>query len=175
MTMIPMVYCKSALSRSNLPGLRYTFNPYIGCKHGCLYCYVADVLRKRTMSLNWGQMVQAKENIIELLKKDVQKNLHGIVGISTVTDPYQPAEKTLELTRQALFIFHEWRFPVSIQTKSDLVVRDLDIMKSDLFDVGITISCLDDEFCKIFEPGAPLPQRRIQALEEISSRGINTW
>ncbi len=172
---LPTICCKSALSKSNLPGLMYTFNPYVGCQHGCLYCYVADVLKNRNMSLTWGQKVQVKEDILKLLKKNLHRNPRGVVGVSTVTDPYQPVEMILEVTRQALRILHDSKFPVSVQTKSSLVVRDLDIIKGDLFDVGMTITSLNDEFRKQFERGASPPDDRIQALEEISSKCIATW
>lgn len=167
--------CKSALSRSTLPGLRYTFNPYVGCQHGCLYCYVPDVLKSREMAQGWGRKIYVKEGILKLLKGDLRKNLPGVVGVSTVTDPYQPIEKALEITRQAISILKKNRFPVSIQTKSSLITRDLDMIKSGMFDVGITITSLDEEFCKLFEPGASTPEERAQVLEEVSSKGINTW
>ena len=172
---LPTTRCKSALSRSSLPGLAYTFNPYVGCQHGCLYCYVADVFKSRNMSLTWGQKVQVKEDILRLLRKNLHRNPRGVVGVSTVTDPYQPIEKTLEVTRQALRILYDSKFPVSVQTKSSLVVRDLDIIKGNLFEVGMTITSLNDEFRKQFEQGASPPDERIQALEEISSKYVATW
>ena len=174
MNKIFTVSCRSAISKSTLPGLEYTFNPYVGCQHGCLYCYVPDVLRKPAVSSR-GESVHVKKNIVELLKSDLKKNHPGVVGVSTVTDPYQPVEKVLEITRQSIAILAKNRFPVSVQTKSSLVTRDLDIIKGELFDVGITITSLENEFYRLFEPGASSPQERAQALEEVSSKVKNTW
>lgn len=173
--MIPSYPCKTALSRSTLPGLQYTFNPYVGCQHGCLYCYVPDVLDSSLPRMTWGRDVFVKERIIDLLRSELKRKTPGVVGVSTATDPYQPVERELELTRRALIVLSESAFPVSIQTKSPLVLRDLDIMKGKKFDVGFTITSTDREFQRKFEPGAPPPEERISALEAVSSYGISTW
>lgn len=167
--------CKTALSRSTLPGLAYSFNPYWGCGHGCLYCYVPDVMRNVMPSLRWGRDVFVKENVLEILRREVRRKPKGVVGVSTATDPYQPAEKGLEVTRRALTILIEAGFPVSIQTKSPLVVRDIDLIRGKKIDVGFTITSTDKEFQRKFEPGAPPPEERISALETVSSLGIITW
>lgn len=167
--------CKSALSRSSLPGLMYTFNPYWGCQHGCLYCYVPDMMKRLMPEITWGRDVFIKEGVLEILRSEVKRKTPGVVGVSTATDPYQPVEKDLEITRKALIILTGAGFPVSIQTKSPLVLRDLDIIKGKKFDVGFTITSTERTFQKIFEPGAPPPEERISALETISSLGINTW
>lgn len=163
--------CKTALSKSRLPGLDYTFNPYIGCHHGCLYCYVPDVLK---LDLEWGKEVYVKKNVLNILRKEVLIKKRGIVGVSTATDPYQPIEKKLEITRRAIEILKNAGFYVSIQTKSSLVLRDLDLM-NEKFDVGLTITSMNEEFREKFEPNAPSINERISALEEISSKGIKTW
>lgn len=126
-------------------------------------------------SLRWGQDVFVKENILEILRLEVKRKPKGVVGVSTATDPYQPAEKGLEITRRALMILCEAGFPVSIQTKSPLVIRDLDLIKGKKIDVGFTITSTEKEFQKKFEPGAPPPEERISALETLSSQGIMTW
>ncbi|MEM4406103.1 MAG: radical SAM protein [Candidatus Methanomethylicaceae archaeon] len=167
--------CKTALSRSTLPGLAYSFNPYWGCMHGCLYCYVPDVMRNIMPDLKWGRDVFVKDKVLEILRAEVKKKTPGVVGVSTATDPYQPAERELEITRRALIILSSAGFPVSIQTKSPLVTRDLDLMIGKKFDVGFTITSTDREFQMKFEPRAPPPEERISALETISSAGINTW
>jgi DNA repair photolyase len=172
---IKRIPCKSALSRSKLPGLTYTFNPYVGCQHGCLYCYVPDVLRRRIISTEWGREVLVKEGILERLREDLRKLRPGVVGVSTVTDPYQPVERSLGITRKALSILKYAGFPVSVQTKSSLVLRDLDLMKGGSFEVGMTITSMDDGFRRRFEPGAPPPEERAHALEEANSKGVKTW
>ncbi len=171
---IPRVPCKTALSKSTLPGLMYTFNPYVGCGHGCLYCYVPDVVRRPDPA--WGHKVSVKEGVIDALRKDARRLPPGPVGVSTVTDPYQPVEKQLEVTRRALEVLSP-KFPVSIQTKSCLVLRDTDIIRGRprSFEVGLTMTSPDEEFQRTFEPGASRPENRAYALEELSSKGVNTW
>ena len=89
---ITEVECKTALSKSNLPGLDYSLNPYRGCQHSCAYCYVPNVLRiKRN---NWGKFVDVKTNIPNVLSNELRKKKPGVVAISTVTDPYQAVEKS---------------------------------------------------------------------------------
>lgn len=168
------VPCKSAISRSSLPGLNYTFNPYAGCQHGCLYCYVPDVLRHHVSPSEWGRDVMVKEGVLRLLASDLRRLKPGTVGVSTVTDPYQPAERVHCLMRRAIAILRDSGFQVSVQTKSALVARDLDLMKG-RFELGMTITSMDDGFRRLFEPGASPPEERVGALEEASSRGIKTW
>ena len=94
---IKKINCKSALSASRLPGLSYSLNPYRGCQHNCAYCYVPNVLRiKRDL---WGDFIDVKTNIPIILSKELKKKKPGVVGLSTVTDPYQPIESKYKLTR----------------------------------------------------------------------------
>jgi len=172
---VKAIPCKSALSRSTLPGLTYTFNPYVGCQHGCLYCYVPDVLKGRVSSSEWGREVLVKEGVLDRLRADLRRLRPGVVGVSTVTDPYQPVERSLGMTRAALSMFRDAGFPVSVQTKSSLVLRDLDVMKRGDFEVGMTVTSMDDAFRRRFEPGASPPEERAHALEEVSSKGVRTW
>ena len=123
---IKEVICKTALSKSNLPGLDYSLNPYRGCQHNCAYCYVPNVLRiKRS---NWGNFVYIKKNIPTVLSKELRNKKQGVVALSTVTDPYQPIEKKFKLTRYCLEQLLKIDFPVCLQTKSSLISRDLDII-----------------------------------------------
>ena len=167
--------CRTALSRSRLPGLDYALNPYFGCEHGCLYCYSPAVLGLKETHMKWGSFVEAKINIPEVLAREARHRRRGIVGVSTVTDPYQPIERQYELTRRCLIILKETGFKASIQTKSDLVTRDLDVILDGKFDVGITITTLDRSLAQTLEPKAPPPDRRIEALRELSSHGVETW
>jgi len=143
--------------------------------HGCLYCYVPDVLRHRTSSSGWGGYVHVKDGVLDRLRGDLKRSSPGMIGVSTVTDPYQPIEKELELTRQALSIIGSTGFKASIQTKSSLVSRDLDVIRTHDFELGITVTSLDDVFRRKFEPGASHPEERAMVLEEASSMGIKTW
>lgn len=140
-----------------------------------MYCYVQDVLRHGSYKEAWGSYVCVKEGILERLRSEVRKLPHGVVGVSTVTDPYQPAEKGLELTRHSLAIIGHAGFKASIQTKSSLASRDLDLMKAYGFELGVTVTSSDKSFQRRFEPGASPPEERAQLLEEASSMGIRTW
>ncbi len=169
------INCKTALSPSKLPGLRYSLNPYLGCEHGCRYCYSPSTLRDEWMGLNWGRFVRIKQNIVEVLAREVKRKPKGTVGVSTVCDPYQPLEAKLELTRKCIELLSRRGFPVSIQTKSSLVLRDVDLIVPEKFDVGVTITTMDRKLAGKFEPRASLPDARAQVLEEFSSRGVETW
>ncbi len=168
---------KNALSKSGLHDIDYAFNPYVGCAHGCLYCYARAYTRHREVAENWGKIVYIKENVLEVLAREVRRLKPGIVGVSTITDPYQPVEAQEKLTRRGMQILLESSFHVSIQTKSPLVLRDLEILAENRqkVDVGFTIITLDRESSRLLEPGAPSPAERAQALEEISTRDIETW
>lgn len=163
--------CKSALSPSGL--YDYALNPYRGCGHGCIYCYAPAVLREKR---EWGEFVDVKLNISTVLRRELRKKSRGQVGISTVTDGYQPLEKKYEVTRKCLMELAKADFPVCIQTKSNLVLRDLDILKkfSDV-EVGFTITTLDDEARRKSEPGASPVEDRLSALEAVAEEGIYTW
>jgi DNA repair photolyase len=168
---------KSALSRSGLPDLDYALNPYIGCAHGCLYCYARGYTRIAEVVERWGRLVYVKENLLDVLRQEARKLKPGLVGVSTITDPYQPIENTEELTRRAIQVLLKGGFRVSIQTKSPLVVRDLDILLeyARSVDVGFTIITMDEGVSSILEPGAPPPRARAEALIKISRAGIRTW
>lgn len=169
------VTCKTALSKSSLPGLEYSLNPYTGCVHACIYCYAPSTLHYAG-SEPWGTFVQAKMNIPVVLEKEVRKFKPGVVGISTVTDPYQPAEKKLLLTRRCLEVLLAKNFPICIQTKSALVVRDIDLISQfRKKEVGFTITTLDDRISGIIEPGASVAGERLAAMKVLSDSGITTW
>jgi len=170
---ITEIKCKTALSKSNLPGLDYSLNPYRGCQHNCAYCYVPNVLRiKRN---NWGKFVDVKTNIPNVLSNELRKKKSGVVAISTVTDPYQEVEKKYKLTRYCLeqLLMHD--FPVSIQTKSNLIKRDIDIIsKFTEIEVMVSIGTLDDNERKKLEPYTSSISERLEVLKKFSEIGINT-
>ncbi len=170
--MIEWISCRSALVRSSLPELDYCLNPYVGCGHGCRYCYVPDVLGDETLHREWGKRIRVKENLEQILAKEVRIKKKGVVGVSTATDPYQPLEKDLELTRRCLQLLRRAGFTVSIQTKSPLVLRDRDLFEPS-WDIGVTIITLDPELARILEPNAPPPDSRVHILEELAD--MDTW
>jgi len=174
---IEYVHCKSALVKSLLPGYDYVLNPYVGCLHGCIYCYVPDTLKSPSLSKAWGNAVSVKENLIEVLLREMETKRRGTVGVSSVTDPYQPVEREHELTRRAIDLLSSKGFHVSLQSKSAFLLRDLDIVKrrTSAFDVGFTITSLRSEFQRLFEPKSSTPEERVQAFEEVSASGVETW
>jgi DNA repair photolyase len=125
---------------------------------------------------NWGSFVDVKVNALERLEAEVKKKKMGTVLLSSVTDPYQPLERKFKLTQGCLELLLEHQFPISILTKSDLVLRDFDLIKQfDTIDVGFTITTFDEKVRKAFEPGASSVQSRLNAIRELSEKGIPTW
>lgn len=168
---IKLKKCKTALSKSNLPGLDYSLNPYTGCEHKCAYCYVPNVMHLDRKQ--WGETVTVKTNIPVVLSKELRNKKTGRVGISTVTDPYQPIEKKHRLTRYCLeqLLIHE--FPVCIQTKSNLVKRDKDIIsKFNKAELMISIGTLNDKERQLLEPFSSSITERFKILNYFSEKPI---
>jgi len=169
------VSCKSAASRSGLPGLDWALNPYRGCGHACSYCYAQDVTRFE-MGRPWGDIVEVKVNFVQMLKRHLDRHSEGTFGLGTVTDPYQAIERDHELSRGSLKELNRAGSSVSILTKSDLVLRDLDLLAGwKDAEVGVSIGIIDDHLAALLEPGAPQPTRRLAALRRLSSEGIDTY
>ncbi len=172
--MIKEIKVKSALSLSKLPGLDYALNPYRGCGHACAYCYAPGVIHWDKGK--WGDVVEVKINLPRILSKELRTKKKGVVGLGTVTDPYQPVEKKYEITRRCLELLLLHDFPVCIQTKSSLVLRDMDLFKKfSNIEVGVTLTALDDRVREKMEPGASSVEERLRTLSELSENGINTW
>ncbi|UCF12642.1 MAG: radical SAM protein [Thermoplasmatales archaeon] len=170
---IRQINCKTALSPSFLPGLDYSLNPYRGCEHNCAYCYAPNVLKIKRE--NWGNFIDVKSNIPLVLSKEVKNKKGGIVGISTVTDPYQPIEKKYKLTLNCLEQLLKYDFPISIQTKSSLVLRDIKMVsKFSNAEVIISITTFDDNERKLLEPYASTVEKRLDALRKYAEVGIQT-
>ncbi len=169
------ISCKTALSPSGLPGLDYTLNPYMGCGHACIYCYAPATLRYNGPD-PWGTFVNVKTDIPRVLERELRNKKRGVVGISTVTDPYQPAEEKFKLTRSCLDVLLSKDFPVCIQTKSSLILRDLELIKEfSEKEVGFTVTTLDENLSAVIEPGASLPGARLKTLKTLSDEDIPTW
>ena len=164
---IRFVKCKTALSDSKLPGLDYSLNPYVGCQDNCAYCYAPSVLRIDRR--RWGEDIGIKLNIPIILSKEIKKKNIGTIGISTVTDPYQPIEKKYKLTRYCLEQLKKYDFPIHIQTKSSIITRDIDIIsKISNVEIMISISSLNDNERKIFEPFSSSIKERLDILSFFS-------
>lgn len=171
---IKEIQSKSILSASKI--YDYVINPYVGCQHGCYYCYARFIKRFTGHNESWGQFVDVKINAAELLKKEIKKKKQGRVWISGLCDPYQPLEKKYQLTRKCLEILAENNWPVTIQTRSSLILRDIDILKSAKdFEAGLSITTGDDEIRKIFEPFAPKINDRLGTLDALRQAGIRTY
>jgi DNA repair photolyase len=175
MLKIKEIKAKSILNKSKI--FDYCLNPYIGCEHNCEYCYARLFMRRYSgHSEPWGEFVDVKINAPELLRKQLKRARRGTVWISSVCDPYQPLESKYRLTRQCLEELVKSQFPVNIQTKSALVLRDLDlILQFEEKEVGFTIATDDESVARLFEPRASTVKERLEALEKIHSKGINTF
>jgi DNA repair photolyase len=171
---IQEITVKSVLSKSKV--YDYAMNPYRGCSHACRYCYAAFMKRFTGHREPWGEFVDVKVNAPEVLAKEITRKPMGRVWVSGVCDPYQPVEKKYLLTRTCLKILLEHAWPVTIQTKSPLVLRDIDILKtSENVEVGFSITTAEEKIRRIFEPGATMIKERINALKSLHAQGITTF
>jgi len=174
MVKIKEIQAKSILSKSKV--YSWTINPYVGCGHGCFYCYAQFMKKYTGHREKWGEFVDVKINASELLAQEIKKKEKGMVWISGVCDPYQPLEKRYGLTKKCLEIFQQNNWPVVVQTKSPLVLRDLDLFKSfKQIEVGFSIATGDEKIRKIFEPKAPPISARIKVLDRLHQEGIKTY
>ncbi|MBP1744956.1 MAG: Radical domain protein [Firmicutes bacterium] len=171
--------CKTALSKSGIPGFEYCMNPYVGCAHDCAYCYATFMCRFAGHSERWGEFVDVKVNFPEALRKQLsgRSKPKGRVLLGTVTDAYQPAEARFRITRESLEILAEYGLlEPNILTKSALVLRDLPILKKIKgAKVGFTITTMDRKVARVFEPGASPPQVRLTAARQLMKAGIPVW
>jgi len=173
---IKEVSCKSVLSRSGILNIDYSVNPYTGCVHKCAYCYARFMKRFTGHQEPWGEFVDVKTNAPQVLSHELSRASKGTVTLSSVTDPYQPLEKKYELTRKCLQKLLLYQFPIVVQTKSSLVLRDIDLLpKFRECEVGFTITTIDDDVTKKFELRASPVEERLAALEEFHDRGISTY
>lgn len=164
---------KTILSKSKV--FDYTVNPYVGCEHGCVYCYARFMKRFTGHKEEWGEFVDVKINSAWLLQKEIKKKRIGRVWISGICDPYQPLEKKYELTRKCLKVLLKNCWPVSIQTKSPLVLRDIELLgKRSGIEVTVTVTTADEKIRQIFEPNSPPVRERIETLDRLHSEGIKT-
>lgn len=173
------VHVKSLLQKSRLPGADYVVNPYSGCVHGCVYCYARFIKRFTGQTEAWGAFLDARVNAPDILRKELGRRkepLKELLFLSSVTDPYQPAEERYRLTRGVLEALLEYQAPISILTKSDLVLRDIDLLKRfENCNVGMSLMTTSDEVAHRMEPRAPSVTRRLYALKALRESGIRTY
>jgi DNA repair photolyase len=164
----------SALRRDPLPWIDYSFNPYVGCYHGCTFCYVPRLLQ--TERSEWGASVVVKRNAATVLAREVRKLPRGLVAISTATDPYQFVEGKYCITRHALEVLLRARWPVSVLSRSPLMLRDLDLFSQFTnIEVGMSVPTLDDGARALLEPWAPPIEARLRCLRLLADAGLTTF
>lgn len=177
--MIRKIQAKVLLAHVKQPdpwfGLRYNMNLYRGCQHRCIYC---DSRSECYRIDHFDDEVLVKTNAIPLLREELaSKRRRGTIGLGSMNDPYMPLEAETRLTRQALAVIAEFRFPVHLITKSDRVLRDIDILTriaQTYASVSFTITTADDELAGKVEPGAPGPSARLAAMKALTEAGIQT-
>ncbi len=161
-------------------GFEASINPYRGCEHGCIYCYARPTHEYLGLSagLDFETKIMVKENAPELLRRELSSKrwVPKTLAMSGVTDPYQPIERKLQLTRRCLEVLVEFRNPVGIVTKNYLVTRDIDLLSElaryQAAHVFISVTTLDPELARIMEPRTAQPARRLQAIEALSKAGV---
>jgi DNA repair photolyase len=173
---------KSIIARNDSPDISFeqSINPYRGCEHGCVYCYArpSHSFLGHSPGLDFETKLYAKTNAAELLEMELARPSYvpKTIALGTVTDPYQPIERTLQLSRRLLEVMERTLHPVGIVTKSALIVRDTDILarlaKQGLVKVAISITTLDRQLARSMEPRASTPGRRLEAVKQLSAAGV---
>ncbi|MEX1037158.1 MAG: PA0069 family radical SAM protein [Sneathiella sp.] len=183
-TTVTLEHPKSIISKNTSPDLPFdqSVNAYRGCEHGCIYCYArpSHAYMNLSAGLDFETRLFAKPNAAELLAAEISRPAYRCrpIALGTNTDPYQPIEKNLEITRRIIEFLAEVRHPFTITTKSDLVLRDLDILapmaKDNLVSIGISVTTLDNRLSHVMEPRASAPHKRLKAIQALSNAGIRT-
>lgn len=170
------VRVKNIITKSNLPDADYVINPYGGCSHRCIYCYARFMKRFSGHEESWGGYIDIKTNAAELIPHKTHRYTGKSIFISSVTDPYIALEKKYRLTRAILEKLVILQPELNIQTKSDLVLRDIEILKQlEHCMVGLTLTTLDDMVRQEVEPGAASVEARINTLRTLKANGIKTY
>lgn len=153
-------------------GVDYNMNLYRGCSHGCIYCDS----RSNCYHIDDFDVVRGKENALFILERELIKNMRGVIGIGAMSDTYNPKELKYEQTRGALKLISKYGFGVSIDTKSDLILRDLDLLKEihskNNVIIKFTITTPRDDLSQIIEPGAPVSSKRFYAIKTLAENGL---
>jgi DNA repair photolyase len=173
---------RSIIARNDSPDIGFdaSINPYRGCEHGCVYCYARLTHEYLGFSagLDFESKILVKEDAPELLRRQLSslRWKPQTLSLSGVTDPYQPVERKLRITRRCLEILAEFRNPVAVVTKNHLVTRDIDLLsglaRHSAAVVAISLTTLDDDLRRIMEPRTSRPTRRLVAIETLARAGI---
>lgn len=166
------VHCKTLLHRLDFGRgeLEYTANLYRGCTHGCVYCYAPSLVHD---DRRWGGYVDAKVNAPATLRRELREAERAPVFLSSASDPYQPVEARYRLTRRCLEELRAFSFPVIVLTRSPLVLRDVEILRGMEW---VRVGCSISTACgRLYEPGVPPLERRLETLRALAEAGIRTW
>ena len=173
---------RTALASNDSPdvGFSRSVNPYRGCEHGCAYCYARPTHEYLGLSagLDFESKIMVKPDVPRLLRKELAADRWKPqpVGLSGVTDPYQPIERKMQLTRQCLEVLEDFRNPAVIITKNRLVARDIDILQKmaakSCVSVFVSVTTLDLELNRVLEPRTSSPEQRLKTIEQLSDAGI---
>jgi DNA repair photolyase len=175
---------RKVITRNASPDISFdrSINPYRGCEHGCIYCFARPTHAYLGLSpgLDFESKLFMKPDAPELLERELSARNYTprTIAIGTNTDPYQPIERRYQVMRRILEVLERAGHPVGIVTKSNLVVRDLDILsrmaKRNLVRVGISVTTMDTQLARAMEPRAPTPSRRLDALRQLAEAGVPT-
>lgn len=175
-------HSRSIIARNYSPDIGFdaSINPYRGCSHGCIYCFARPTHEYLGLSagLDFESRILVKQDAPELLRKELSSPRWNpqVLSMSGVTDPYQPVERRLRITRRCLGVLAEFRNPVFIVTKNYLVTRDMDLLSElashDAAAVAFSLTTLDDDLRRIMEPRTSRPTRRLAAIEKLAAGGI---
>ena len=175
-------HSRSIIARNESPDIGFdaSVNPYRGCSHGCAYCYARPTHEYLGLSagLDFESRILVKEHAPELLRKELSSPRWEpkVLSMSGVTDPYQPVERRLGITRRCLEVLAEFRNPVVIVTKNHLVTRDTDLLselaRRDAAAVAVSLTTLDDGLRRVMEPRTSRPARRLAAIDKLAASGI---
>jgi len=173
---------RTIIARNKSPDIGFdrSINPYRGCEHGCIYCFARPTHAHLGLSpgLDFETKLFAKPDAAQILRRELAAPRYRprTIAMGTNTDPYQPVERRMQITRQILQVLAEHDHPVSIVTKSHLVCRDIDILApmaaKGLASVSISVTTLDPSLARVMEPRAPLPERRLAAITELARADI---
>lgn len=165
-------YCKTILNRTSISD--YSLNCYTGCSHGCIYCYARFMQRFHPHPEPWGEFVDVKVNAIEVLLRQLRRLQPGEVFVSSVCDGWQPIEAECKLTRRCCDLLLKRGFRVNVLTKSSLLLRDLELFAGRNVRVGVTVTTLNEELRRLWEPKSSPVQERLQVIEQARQAELKT-
>ena len=166
------VRCRTLLNRCVIAD--YSFNCYIGCGHGCGYCYARFMQRFHPHVEDWGRFVDVRINAVEVLARQLRRLKPGSVFTCSACDGWQAVEERYRLTRQCCRLLLDAGFRLNVLTKSRLVLRDLDVFQGRPVQLGVTITTPDESWARVWEPGASSVVDRIEVLRQAKAAGLKT-